>query len=312
MIKITKYIVPIVLLLLLVKTGKAQQDPMYTQYMHNQLTINPAYAGSSGMLSAMLLARKQWVGFDNAPESRVVSVNMPLSGYRFGVGASYINDVLGPVKQNSFYADFTYHLPINENAKLGMGLKAGFDMMQIDLNGMKTIDERPDPSFKNDYEDNFIPNFGIGLYYYTPRFYVGLSVPRLLENKYDDDDTEKTTSLGYREKHYFLTAGALFDLGYRLKLKPTMLAKVVKDAPASIDVSASLIINDIFWVGAGYRINDSFNFLLHYQLTQQLRVGYAFDLSNSDIRHYNNGTHEIMVAFDFRFKKKRMLTPRYF
>lgn len=303
--------VPLFLLVLLFgNVAKAQQDPMYTQYMHNPLTINPAYAGSTGMMSAMLLAREQWVGFDGAPKSRTLTLSAPITKYNIGAGFALINDELGPVKQNSFFADFAYHLKISNRGTLAMGLKAGFDMIQVNLKSL-TLDQQNDALFSENIDEEFVLNFGLGLYYYTDRFYLGASIPRMLRNSYDNKGIN-TTSLGYQERHYFLTAGALFDLNEHLKFKPSILSKIVWNAPVSIDLSANFILNDQLWLGAAYRINDSMSFLIHYQLTDQLRAGYAFDLTESELRKYNNGTHEIMVAFDFRFNKKKIMTPRYF
>ncbi len=311
--RLLKSLICITLLLLLFicpEQVKAQQDPMYTQYMHNPLTVNPAYAGSTAMLSAMFLAREQWVGFDGAPKSRTLTMNVPVSRYNLGTGFAFINDELGPVKQNSVFVDMAYHLRLNERATLAMGIKAGFDMIQIDLMNL-SLDQGNDETFSQNFSEEFIINFGVGLYYYTDRFYFGASIPRMLRNSYDNDGIN-TTSLGYKERHYFVTTGALFDLNDHIKLKPSILAKIVWNAPLSIDLSANFIFNDLLWLGAGYRVEDSMNFLIHYQLTDQLRVGYAFDLTESELRRYSNGTHEIMVAFDFQFNKKRIMTPRYF
>jgi len=311
--RLLKSLICIALLLLLSicsEQVRAQQDPMYTQYMHNPLTVNPAYAGSTDMLSAMFLAREQWVGFEGAPKSRTLTMNVPVSRYNLGTGFAFINDELGPVKQNSVFVDMAYHLRLNERATLAMGIKAGFDMIQIDLMNL-ALDQGNDEAFSQNFSEEFIINFGVGLYYYTDRFYLGASIPRMLRNSYDNDGIN-TTSLGYKERHYFLTTGALFDLNDHVKLKPSILSKIVWNAPLSIDLSANFIFNDLLWLGAGYRIEDSMNFLIHYQLTDQLRVGYAFDLTESELRRYSNGTHEIMVAFDFQFNKKRIMTPRYF
>lgn len=305
-----KYIVLFLLVFPCFKQGKAQQDPMYTQYMHNPLTVNPAYAGSTDMMSAMFLAREQWVGFDGAPKSRTLTLSAPITRYDIGAGFAFINDELGPVKQNSFYTDFAYHLTLGEKGKLSFGLKGGFDMIQIDLMNL-TIDQQNDGTFAQNFEEQFILNFGLGLYYYTDRFYLGVSIPRMLKNNYDNDGIN-TTSLGYKERHYFATTGALFDLNDYIKLKPSVLSKIVWNAPVSIDLSVNFILYDQLWLGTSYRIDDSMSFLIHYQLSDQLRVGYAFDLTESEMRRYNNGTHEIMVAFDFQFNKKKIMTPRYF
>lgn len=309
-LKIIRYTLLLLLLFVFVKQTEAQQDPMYTQYMHNSLTVNPAYAGSTDMLSAIVLAREQWVGFDGAPKSRTLTLSAPVRKYNLGAGFAFINDELGPVKQNSFYTDIAYHLKLGERGTLAMGIKGGFDMIQIDLMNLE-LNQQNDGTFEQNFAEEFILNFGVGLYYYTDRFYIGASVPRVLKNNYDNDGIN-TTSLGYKDRHYFVTTGALFDLNNYIKLKPTILSKIVWNAPLSVDLSANFIFFNQLWLGAGYRIEDSMNFLIHYQLTDQIRVGYAFDLTESELRRYSNGTHEIMIAFDFQFNKKKIMTPRYF
>lgn len=162
----------------------AQQDPMYSQYTHNPLTINPAYAGSNNMLSAQLLVRNQWVGFEGAPKTKTFTIHTPFRNYQMASGLSVINDELGPVKKNSFYMDFAYHLKLNRRAHLGMGIKAGFDMLEVNLTSLNPVD--PDEQFQINYSEDFLLNFGAGLYFYTAQFYVGLAAPRFLKNKLEE------------------------------------------------------------------------------------------------------------------------------
>jgi len=291
------------------KTSNAQQDPMYTQYMHNQLTVNPAYAGSSGMLSAMLLSRDQWVGFDGAPKTRTLSLHTPIPNYKLGTGITYINDVIGPVKQNSFYANIAYQLNLGVGT-LAMGLKVGVDHMQIDLMGLK-LDQAGDPNFQQGFQSDMMLNFGLGFYFYTPKFYAGLASPRLIEN-YVENDVTSSRAIGFKKRHYFFTTGLLINLNDYVKLKPSALAKIVFNAPVSFDVSANFIFYDKLWLGANYRIEDSFSLMFQYQINSQIRIGYAFDKTNSELSSYNNGSHEIMISSDFHFDRKRIMTPRYF
>lgn len=305
---IYKYITGLFIVLLVNSNVEAQQEAMYTQYMHNQLTVNPAYAGSSGMLSAMALARNQWQGFEGAPKTRTFSLHAPIEKYNLGTGVSIISDRIGPVKQNSFFIDFAWHMPLRKGA-LAMGIKAGFDMMEINLAALKT-DQSNDPYFQQNINNDYNLNFGVGLYYYSPRFYLGVSIPHMFEQLYYYNSKSKSTD--FSKKHYFVTSGTLIDLNEFIKLKPSVLFKIVSGAPVSIDVSANIILYDKFWIGANYRIEDSLGFMLQYQLSNQVRVGYAYDLTNSKIRTYSNGTHELMVSYDFNFSKRRVKNPRYF
>jgi type IX secretion system PorP/SprF family membrane protein len=297
------------MLTLCLKTN-AQQDPMYTQYMHNQQTINPGYVGSNDMLSVMIMSRQQWVGFDGAPRTNLFSMNSKLRYFNVGTGFTFINDKIGPTEQNSFYGDISYHLRLGYRTMLGMGLKAGFDMLQLKLNDLN-LDQNNDSAFAENFNQNFILNFGVGLYLYNPKYYIGLASPRLMRNQYDNDGVS-SASKGYKERHYFLNGGALFNINHNLKFKPSALAKIVYNAPISIDISANFIYLDRFWFGASHRIDDSFSVMLQYQMTNKWRIGYAFDMTGSELRKYNSGTHEVMIAFDFHLGDKKILTPRFF
>jgi len=302
-----KIIIALVVLLGYSSTTVAQQDPQYTQYMYNQAIINPAYAGSKDALSIVGLYRNQWVGFDGAPETKTLSGHSPI-GEKIGLGLSFISDSHGPVKENNIYADFSYTINIGEESKLALGLKAGVTLHDIALNSGVTTAVTGDPLFSSDASKTN-PNAGIGAFYYTDKYFVGLSMPNILNSTHLDANGRE---YGSEVQHYFLSAGYVFQLTENTKLKPSFLVKSSFDAPVSFDVNANFLFYDKFEVGASYRNTDSFSGLVGFAFTKSIRMGFAYDHIISDLQNAATSSYEVFLQFDLNFPKKVSRSPRFF
>ena len=302
-------IILIVIALLLGGIIYSQQDPQYTQYMYNQNILNPAYAGSGGDLSIGLLGRMQWVGIDGAPDTQTLNIHGKVNR-GLGLGLSVIHDNIGPVDETNLYIDASYTIQAGSEGKLAFGLKGGMTFMNVGLLTKTDVIDLNDPAFSKDYNGSY-PNIGAGVYYYTDRFYTGFAIPGLLESyKYDVDGLLfKDVS---DKRHIFFTTGYVFDLNDNLKLKPSAMMKMVAGAPISFDINSTLFINDKFEVGLSWREGDSIDAILGMQVTPDLRVGYAYDYTLSNLSHYNSGSHEIMLIYDLNFSKTNIKSPRYF
>jgi len=307
---LTIRIVLVVVVMFCVLELRAQQDPMYTQYMENLLTLNPAYAGSRDVLSVMAVSRNQWVSMPNAPVTRSISMHSPVKATNMGLGLSILRDQLNPVTQTGFYVDYSYTLYFADKRSLALGLKGGVNFYEAGLTDLAT-NQPDDPVFASDINRSFLPNFGVGAFYYTPKYYLGLSVPKLIENKINKNAVS-TQSISREEMHVFFMAGYVFDVNRIVKFKPSILAKYVKNVPVSLDMTGTFLFYDRLWLGAMYRVGDSFGGLLQMQATNQLKIGYSYDLPVSQLGAYNKGTHEIMVIFDFDFGHGKVRSPRYF
>ncbi len=295
-----------ILSLLLVVVGLnsyGQQDPHYTQYMYNMHILNPAYAGSEGTLNLRFLGRSQWVGIKGAPKTLTASINAPI-GKRVGLGFSVIADKIGPVSEQNIYADFSYTLPVNEEANLAFGLKGGMSILNANLSTLRL----PDGSSytEDDNLNKLSPNFGAGLFYYTSSFYVGFSVPNILRTKYIDKDYSLV-----EEMHGYLTGGFVFDVSESVKLKPSTLLKATAGSPLSLDLSLNALINDFLELGVSWRKDDSVSGMLGIQVSRSMRLGYAYDYTLSGLGDYSSGSHEIMLLMNIS-SKRATLSPRFF
>ncbi|MBV7270389.1 PorP/SprF family type IX secretion system membrane protein [Winogradskyella luteola] len=303
----------IAILLLSVSTAFAQQLPQFTQYMFNTISINPAYAGSRETFSAVGLHRSQWVGLEGGPETQTLSVHTPLRNEKIGLGLSFINDKLGYENFSYIYGDFSYTIQTGVNSKLAFGLKGGFTHYNLDEELLNDPSVVNDPFF-NDVSNRWSPNVGAGLYWHSQLWYIGLSAPRILNTDYNNGRQGTLDYVALERISYYITGGYVFDLGGTTKLKPSVLLKATNGAPLSFDISANFLFNETFWIGGGYRINESaaaIGGIADFQVSKQLRIGYAYEYPISDIRPYTSGTHEVLLMFEV-FKSKRIKSPRYF
>ncbi|WP_411032131.1 type IX secretion system membrane protein PorP/SprF [Spongiimicrobium sp. 3-5] len=282
----------------------SQQLPQFTQYMFNTISVNPAYAGSRETLNMTALHRNQWAGLDGNPTTSTFSFHAPMKNEKVGLGISYITDQLGFENTNYVYGDFSYTIPVSYNAKLSFGLKAGFTNYQLETPDLN------DPFFRSTF-NSWKPNFGAGLYLSSDKWYMGVSSPRILNTDLNEGEFE-----ALERNSYYAIGGLVLDISADIKFRPTVLSKFTNGAPASYDFTTSFLFYDKFWLGGSYRLNDATNFggFMDYQIANNFRLGYAYDLPTSTIRPYTGGTHEVILIYEPRFSTKTKLfkSPRYF
>jgi type IX secretion system PorP/SprF family membrane protein len=288
-------------------TVYGQQDPMYTQYMFNTLSVNPAYAGSREALSFVGLYRTQWVGLPGAPVTQTFTVHTPVVGKHAGWGLSVVNDVVGPIHQTQLFVDYSYELKVSTLGRLRLGLKGGLGLYSGNLEDEQHQD-RADPLIL-DFKGKLLPNIGVGIYYSTPRGYIGLSAPKLIRKQLELNGHR----VGQLRTHWFLIGGYLFDVGDHVTLKPSFLVKAVSGAPLSVDLTGMAYLYERLGLGASYRMGDSFSVLAQLFLTPGLYVGYAHDFTTTPLKAYGRGTHEITLGYDYFWKFKQSIhSPRFF
>ncbi len=298
-------------------TALGQQDAQYTQYMYNTMSVNPAYAGSRGQLSIATLYRSQWLGLDGAPETFTLNLHSPIRNSRVGYGVSVVHDNIGDgvVQETYIDAAVSYTINVSRDALLSFGLKAGGNMLSLDFSGLRNFDAEPVQT--ENIDNRFSPNFGVGVYYHTDRFYAGLSAPNLLETEYFDNsrqDANDVQFLSTERINFYMITGYVFDLNYNLKFKPALLTKVVSGAPLQLDLSASFLFNEKFSFGAAYRWDAAISGLIGFQLNQQLMLGLAYDRETSELggTQFNDGSFEVFLRWELIKSFERVVSPRFF
>lgn len=301
--RLSKYLL-FLMVVLFSTQSRAQQDPMFTHYMYNMSVLNPAYATETpDVLNIGGLYRSQWVGVRGAPTSATFFAHKPISK-RVELGVSVVNDQIGGVvNENNVYFDFAYVLPLSDETRISLGVKAGATFFETNFNGFVLSDPLPDATFQNNISKVF-PNVGTGIYFFGKNYYAGLSVPNLLMTKHLER-TDGITTTGVEQMHYFLTGGYVFTFNNNdnFKLKPAFMARAVSGAPLSLDITANMLFNNKFEFGVGYRNGDSVSGLTSFYVTPSLRVGYSYDYTLTNLRNFNSGSHEVFLLFDLDFSK---------
>ncbi len=317
-----KNIYPIIIAILLSFVSYhnyAQQDAQYTQYMYNTISVNPAYAGSRGVMSIMGLHRSQWVGLEGAPRTQTLTLNTPIGDKeKIGLGLSIVNDEIGPTDETYVDVDFSYTISLSETDRLSFGLKAGGHLLNVDFDQLRQFNAN-DALFENNISNKFSPNVGVGVYYHTGRFYAGLSAPNLLETNHFNEaatsnNSDAVSFLAEERINYYLIAGHVFDLNPDLKFKPAVLSKLVFGAPLQVDVSANFLLYERLTLGVAYRWSAAVTGQIGFQISDAMMIGFAYDRETTALgqTQFNDGSYEVMLRFELFKKYNRMLTPRFF
>lgn len=350
------YIVLILLTaLLLPLLCRAQQNPMFTQYMFNSLTFNPAYAGSKEYLSANILYRTQWAGWNNpgnglnpeletggAPVTQTFTVHTPV-GTRLGAGLSVVNDKIGATESTGANLSYAYRIAFAEG-ELALAVQGGITNFRGDFAGLIARDPLfSDAAFTEQMPNVWRPNFGAGLYYHSKTFYLGMSVPRLLESSLRDaaPAEQRNDNPARTYQHFYFTTGGAIPLKGNpdFVFRPSVLVKSVGlfgelkrqgnsttiiGAPTEFDADISLFLYKTLWLGLSFRSSfeifitgqssyDSMDAWLAFYLKNGLRIGAAYDFSLTPVQKYSIGSLELSVGYDFNYSEiEQVNSPRYF
>jgi len=293
---------------------KAQYDAMFTQYMFNEMYINPAYAGSKEAMAININHRQQWVSFPGRPVTSSFTLHGPLKNNKMGLGVSFLNEQIGKLSRNLLYVNYAYRIKTGDKGHLAFGLMGGIHTQTNKLAELKSNDAGDIQIAQNTLTIKS-PNFGAGIYYSTKTFYAGFSIPRMVDDSYRFQSLgqiETSTKINVNRFHYYLTVGNIFELGENVKVKPQAMIKMVQNAPVQYDLNVNFLLKNKFWLGASYRSSNDVSAILGYQVNNQLLVSYSYDYSFSKIQKYSQGSHEITLSYLFSYKKRNVATPRYF
>lgn len=308
--KITeKLVVAMVLLLLPYEDGFSQQDPQFTNYMYNTQVLNPAYAGTRESLSIMALYRSQWAGLDGAPETATLTLHSPMKRSNLGWGLAVVNDEIGPAIEQTLSFDLTYRIGFDNLSELAFGFKSTAHLLNVDFTKLSVYDPT-DPSFQNNVDNRFSPNFGAGFYWYSDRYYLGLSVPNFLRTKHYNDNTQSSTAT--RSMQCYFMGGYVLDCNDDIQFKPALLTKFVSGAPLQVDLTANFLFFEKITAGAAYRLSGASSFLAGFQVSDRVFIGYSYDTEATRLANYNSGSHEFFLRFELFAPDATLLSPRFF
>jgi type IX secretion system PorP/SprF family membrane protein len=282
-----------------------QQKVQFSQYMFNNLVINPAYAGAEEALSLTFIHRSQWSGVENAPTTQTLSAHTLFMNKHLGAGLTIVNDKIGVHKNLSTMSNFAYHLKVGQQSFLSMGLQAGFHTVRSDYASLSGGSF--DPKVSNAPVSEMFFDVGAGFYFRSPRLHIGISAPELLPERLSFQDT---LSVQLSRTNLFMFSKYRITLNEILEYEPSVLVKYFPDLPVSFDANINMIYRRVLVLGLSYRNQESIGFLLKAQITPQLELGYVYDHIIGDVSRLSNGSHELMVRYLFKFIETKVSSPR--
>lgn len=274
---------------LIATTSFAQQDPLYSQYLFNPMVLNPAYAGLNNRFNGSVGYRTQWTGLEGQPQTMNASIHSSLVGNKVGAGLLVMNDRIGNLTTTEINAAFSYKLEM-ENNTFSFGMQTGVQNFNSDNAGVNPYDKTDDLFLNGERGTRF--NVGAGAILKSEKYFIGLSVPRLLPTTFKSGDLE--TEL-YNQTFYAMAA-YIFYVNEHIRLKPAALLRTVKGAPAAVDISFNLNLNSIHTLGVFTRNFGTYGVLLQTLLKEQYRLGYAFELPTNKSVGAQFTTHEIALG----------------
>lgn len=304
-----KQIIPAFIFWALGVTAFPQLQPLLDQYLLNGLAINPAYAGSQEALNIGLYARAQWVGFEGAPRDITFTIHSPMRDKHVSLGLMVMNDKLGSRTETGFLLNYAYRIDMWKG-KLSFGLAAGLTSLSTDVNMLRYTDPG-DGLLLNPGVRALLPEFSFGIYYYSNKFFSGLSMPLFLKHPFDEETGKYRVSFNPSEMNYLLMAGYIFTLSDNFKLLPSMLLKTNPSNNTQLDLNCNLIFREKVWLGTSLRTNRNLIFFLQYQANRQLRIAYSYGYEFSELSSFQKGSHEVMLLYNFRYEVN-VKSPRFF
>ncbi len=315
-----KLIVAIILIQSFV--GIAQQQQQYTQFMYSKQLMNPAYAGSNQIPMLTMVLRDQWGGVEGAPKTQLLSYNKGFKSQRGGLGVDLIRNSIGISNTWTLDLNYAYRFKLG-NGVLGSGLKGSMRYYGVDYTDSRlyaTQGVPTDPGINQVSLSKYIPNLGIGLYYNTNTYYLGVSLPRMLKSNYDFSENSNTVST--EASHSYIMVGFITKIGEKTKLQPQFLVKSAPNSPTSLDVNTNLIYKDKFTLGATFRtggggtskIGESIDLLFGIQYDSKLMFGFSYDIGLSSISKYTNGSLEAIIRYNLKTspEDEKFVNPRFF
>ena len=296
--------------------AKGQQDGHSSQYLFNGLYINPAYAGYKEEAYISCYYRSQWTGVEGAPRSMSLAADKPNRNRRVGLGLLVTHDRIGAQTSLSAYANYAYRIQIGQSSRLSFGLAAGFIQQGIDGSTFKPLEDE-DTFLSAGMESEIIPDAKAGVLFSDDRFYAGISIDNIIAQY--SSKKGRNLLLPLIKPHYYVTAGALFNVSEGIKFRPSFLVRDEVHTPSTLDLNAFMLLQERFWIGCFYRTaiktykkshlqtqlpkQNALGLITEFLATDHIRIGYAFDYSLSNLQAGSFGTHEISLGMSLRKRK---------
>lgn len=296
-----KRLLPVVFIFLLVQTLSAQQYPLFTNYIMNCFGYNPGVAGSTDYVDVRFGLRSQWMGEDGAPQTQILSAHGKVKNLPIGVGGYVFNDVAGSLKRTGGSAVLSYSKPFENGSQLCAGVAAGY--YNFRLNSVNTPNAMADPTLAAASAGMSLPDFNVGVYFrHHSGLFVGASVPQVAGGKLNFTEDPTSDSAPELKRHFYYLAGYDYAVNDNFSIQPSILVKQTEAAPTQLDASIIATMKNGIWGGVTYRTEDALAAMIGFNISRALSIGYAYDLTTSDLNNFSSGSHEISIGYKLGLK----------
>jgi type IX secretion system PorP/SprF family membrane protein len=287
-----------------------QQETSITNYWSHMNLFNPAYVGSDNMINFKSTIRNQWSGISESPVTQMFSYSKPF-GDKVGLGLSVVNDKV--FVENSTYVgiDFSYKLTVSDNMLLYFGLKAAANFYSVNAQSIYTIGAGGVNTFDNSLFniDQFDPNIGLGFLLKREKWFLSLSVPRMLSTERastEDNGIGISTTVGTSKPHLYVSSGYEFNLkNPKWSLSPSFLLRSVKDVPVAFDSNLLVSYNDKFDLSFTYGNSKTYAFTFGLDFADKYRIGYSYETSSRSLLSTEWNSSELFLAYSIPYVNKR-------
>lgn len=298
-----KILISFTFLLVISGIAAGQADPINNQYVLNPISINPAFAGGRGALNLFTFYGKQWVGIDGSPSTIAISADAPFADQKIGLGLMIVSDKIGVSRENQFTTSYAYRLQTGDGI-LSFGLGAGLTLTKTAFSDLIVLDPG-DEVYLADTRTFVVPNFSFGTHYSINNYFIGFSIPRLLNYSFDFAKNKYALDNQVSSYSYLVNTGYIFDAGNYVKIFPSVLLRynsIPSPSKFQFDINTHFCILDRFWLGGSYRNRRNFAAMFQFAPTEQLRIAYSYNFETTQLGKYSNGSHEVMLRYVFQYK----------
>ncbi len=299
-----------------------QLDLQHTLFMLNKMYYNPAYAGADAPFTLNVVARRQWWGFEGAPQFEALATDFPLLHDRVGLGFRLQHQVVGIHTRYFLAGNYVYRFQIGDGY-LGAGLKtvlrySASDYRDDRLHG--SVDISMDGGIPMEMETSFAPDFGAGLYYQQEKFYAGLSVTHLLSRRLVAQGYSGYTEIN--GVHFYVMSGLRMKRVDDFVFEPQLLVRYVKGVPFDGDFNLVTTYRENLKLGLGYRAGgglhtntgESLSVFFGTALSETLFFGLSYDYTLTPLRRFSAGSFEVVLQYRIHKVSGTTTTinPRFF
>jgi type IX secretion system PorP/SprF family membrane protein len=301
-----------------VSAVKAQNFDLYNTYFANPYLINPAEAATD-YATLYFNYRKQWLGFNGAPEISTLTYTSRFNKSKSGWGIKMSSAVNGITKITDGLITYVHGVGLNDHHTLSFALSAGGSSKSIDLSKV----DANDPALANYLADNLNPsaNFGM-LFHCNSGLNVGVTLPELFNSSINYSEEPKSEFVSPSQEiilnaYYSRNLPSRFASkkknglvrrvktnGQKAPLEFFLLYRYRDNEPGQAEGLIKINLSEKVAVAGGYRQWLGPMAALHFNF-DKLLLSYSYEPSNQ-LAEFTSSSHELQLGLRLGKEKEKV------